>query len=496
MSRMFPSSAGAGVDSGGGTRSLLAHDRLLGQRLFLHAMARFVVAAAIVAGALIARYLVGVDELDVFALVLLAISIAFYNVCILVLIGPTRDEGQAVRRFRLRRLLVHASIVLDFFALTAALWFVGGARSPFLAFYLFHIAIASILLSRRAAFLAALLAAVMLAGLVLVEVTGMLPPPTPAGAIPGAGAMDARYVATVLVVYLSLFALIVLSQTHLAESLRHAERAMQERAVQLEKLSGMRRDFLMVALHDVSAPIGAAAMLLRNLRDGLLGSLEGRQKEQVERALVKLEGLEHLVRDLRILGELDTTDLGAHSTEISLSFLLADVVDENTDEAREKGVLLEAEASDQAALVFGVPRLLREAIANYVTNAIKYTPPGGRVVARVRPENGRFRVEVSDTGIGITSDDQARLFEEFVRVGRGHPDLKRVHGTGLGLSIVRRIAEAHRGRVGVDSAPDRGSTFWIELPACTGDEDSGGARSAPGADEATGARGLGPPHRN
>lgn len=470
--------AAAGPDDPGAVaRSFLVHDDLLGHRLLAHAIARFIVAGAIVAGAAVARYFIGIQELDFAGLGLLAGGIVVYNLCIVALIGPVRDDAEAVRRFRTRWLLVHASIVLDFLALTAALWFVGGARSPFLAFYLFHIVIAAILLSRRAAFLATLLAALLLGALVVLDVTGIRPPRTPSGAILGQGPLDPRYVATIFVVYLTLFVLIVLSQTQMADALRRREWAVQLRAARFEKLSGMRRDFLLVAIHDVSAPIATATLLLCNLRDGLRGALEPGQREQVERALAKLESAERLVRDLRILGELDSTDLRVHSTEISLSFLAAAVIDDNADMAREKGVSIQAEPSEHAAIVFGVPRLLREAIENYVTNAIKYTPTGGSVRARVRPVDGRFRVEVSDTGVGIAPSDQSLLFEEFVRVGRATPEVKKVRGTGLGLSIVRRIAEEHQGRVGVESEPGRGSTFWLELPACTGVEQPAGDRA-------------------
>jgi two-component system phosphate regulon sensor histidine kinase PhoR len=187
----------------------------------------------------------------------------------------------------------------------------------------------------------------------------------------------------------------------------------------------------------------------------------------------RLAGMQQLVRDLRILGELETADLRAHSTEISLSFLLSSVMEDHADIGEEKGVKLTAEPSDLAAIVFGVPRLLQESIANYIDNAIKYTPRGGSVTARVRSavEPGWFRVEVSDSGVGISAEDKSRLFAEFARVGRGHPALKNVHGTGLGLSIVRRIVESHGGRVGVESEPGHGSTFWLELPPCTGRED-------------------------
>jgi signal transduction histidine kinase len=454
--------AGAAGEPG---RALLTHNLLLGQRLYVHGMARLFAAAAIVIAAFVARDVVGVEGLDVAALTWLAVTIVAYDLAILALIGPRDDPIEAVRRFRLRRILLHASIVIDFLALTVAVWLVGGARSPFVGVYFFHIVIASFLLSRRAALASAGLAIALVAGLTLGEYFGLFPSRFPAGAVLSDAPMGPRYVLTTLVVYTMLFAMIAVSQASLAEALRGAERDARERESQLERLSAMRKDFLHLALHDVHSPVGAASALLQNLRDGLCGPLEPPQVEQLDRALAKLDGIGLLLSDLRVLSELDALDLADHSTEVSLLFLLRDVVDDHREDAEARGLTLRVDPDgEHVGLVDGVPRLLRAALENYVTNAVKYTPRGGEILARVREGPELVRAEVADNGPGVSPEDQRRLFQEFVRVGRDNPAIRGIPGIGLGLSIVRRIAEAHGGRVGLRSAPGQGSAFWIELP--------------------------------
>ena len=439
---------------------------LVSERVRLYAYARFLVVVLMLIAGPFAVHVVGVAGLDQSALFWLALAMLVYNATILALAPARGDPEDAPGAFKRLQRLLAASVVLDFVALTIAVWIVGGARSPFLAFYLFHLVVTAFLLPRRSALLAAALAIALLAALVLGELSGVIPAHTPVGAIPTADPLTPTYALTVLAVYSTLFVLISISATGLVARLRRAQEASRRKSLELERLSAMRREFLLLALHNMNSPLGVVSMLLRNLRTGFLGPLQQTQEEQLDRALRKLDGLESFLAELRTLSELDRADLHEHSTEVSLSFLLADVVDAHQDLAQTKHQTLRFQPGDHTGLVFGVPRLLREALVNYVTNAIKYTPESGEITARVVANPDRVRAEITDTGVGISPDDTPRLFHEFVRVGRTNPQTKREKGTGLGLALVKRIADAHAGSVGVDSAPGRGSTFWLELPAC------------------------------
>ena len=141
------------------------------------------------------------------------------------------------------------------------------------------------------------------------------------------------------------------------------------------------------------------------------------------------------------------------------------VVEDQRDLARARRQTLSLFVEQPLPLVVGHERLLSEALVNYLTNAIKYTPEGGQIQVRARTRGARLRLEVIDSGVGIPECDRPRLFREFVRLDHQGTAVAGTQGSGLGLSIVRRIALAHGGDVGVDSEPGRGSTFWMELPA-------------------------------
>jgi len=111
------------------------------------------------------------------------------------------------------------------------------------------------------------------------------------------------------------------------------------------------------------------------------------------------------------------------------------------------------------------PAKLKQILYNYVSNALKFTPEGGRVMIRATLHGEAFRVEVEDTGIGIAHEDLRHLFVAFRQLDASVT--KRYPGTGLGLALSKRLAEAHGGKVGVQSVRGVGSTFWVELPRST-----------------------------
>jgi signal transduction histidine kinase len=192
-----------------------------------------------------------------------------------------------------------------------------------------------------------------------------------------------------------------------------------------------------------------------------------RKPDDVELALAALadcvEESDRLMSLLNTLTDMAEAEAGAmklYREPLDVARLAARVTDLYSDIAEDKGISLRVSAPE-ALILYVDPNRLPQAIANLVDNAIKYTPCGGRVIVKAQRHNGETTISVEDTGIGIASADCEKVWQRLYRVNKSGSE----RGLGLGLAVVKAIVEAHGGRIGVESEPDRGSTFTVHLPA-------------------------------
>lgn len=444
---------------------LLIHSRRIGDRLYFYAVVRFAVAATILLSAFFARYVVGIARLPVTALSVLALILGFYNTVVFCFIRPYREHELAAKSYPILRVWMHITVMVDFLFLSMAIWMVGGAKSPFLAFYLFHVILAGVFLPRTAAYSQTIAGYLLLAALVIGQWLGWIPQWYPEGAVSGSDALDGRYVLTILAVYGLLFALTAIMLNSLMSMLRSVERGLRDANAELARLSAMRRDFLHIVLHDLKSPVAAVSQYLLNLESALQEQMSTQQAQWLERCKIRLKEQMAFLHDLEMLALLESGDLMQQAKPTQIDAIAARVVSGFLDLAQGQKQSLEYMPACENVTVRVVERLLQEAVANLVSNALKYTPSGGRIVVRTTHAGGRVRIEVEDNGIGIPETEQKRLFHEFVRLKpKSVLADKMGPSSGLGLSIVQRIVQTHGGRTGVVSAPGEGSTFFIELP--------------------------------
>lgn len=224
-----------------------------------------------------------------------------------------------------------------------------------------------------------------------------------------------------------------------------------------------RRSIIDVLSHELR---GTAAAIAHTV-DALRG--ESGLGESVTAGLDVVHGgverLRSVVDDMAALAKLGRTDVLLRSLTTDLGRLAREAVALHAAEARGRGVTVAVEVVDEPTLQ-GDPEDLDRMVANLVSNAVKYSEPGGRVLVRVAAGPSGVVLTVSDVGIGIDAADRERVFEEFFRSRRRA--VRRRPGAGLGLAIVHRVVTLHGGVVRVDSVPGEGATFTVELPRAGG----------------------------
>ncbi len=226
----------------------------------------------------------------------------------------------------------------------------------------------------------------------------------------------------------------------------------------LKELDQMKNDFVNTVSHDLKNPI-ATIMLAAEIMDKI-APLEARQVEMQTRILQTAVYMNELVSDLLDLGKIQA-GLDLHPTPFDFLALVEDVLFSLAGAAEQKAQQIETKLPERLTLEAD-ERRLKQVLLNLVGNAIKYTPPQGKVCLVVSVENDQVITAVQDNGIGIPAADLPHLFDKFYRVQ--NESTRGIKGTGLGLAITRSIVEAHHGRIWVESAPGKGSTFAFTLP--------------------------------
>jgi PAS domain S-box-containing protein len=235
--------------------------------------------------------------------------------------------------------------------------------------------------------------------------------------------------------------------------------AVMQDITHFKEAERMKSDMILTASHDLRNPVhltmGALDLLGR--RDENLTPL---QKEALDLSLLGVHRIEALITDLLDLERIERR-VGLRLSRCDLAGITQAVVTELILPAQQRQQQLKYEHSGAPISVRGDPQRLYQVVSNLVSNAIKYTQPGGQITVALGASDEQVRLEVRDTGLGISPEAQARIFERFYRAPTVAADDR---GTGLGLAIVKSIVEQHGGRVWVTSAIGQGSTFSVSLP--------------------------------
>jgi signal transduction histidine kinase len=228
---------------------------------------------------------------------------------------------------------------------------------------------------------------------------------------------------------------------------------------ELKSLVNIKTRFMMQTSHELCSPLNTIQSIARTFLRGYLGEISESQREMLARIDTRAQLLTEVVSDLLTLAKSRVKLPSVQLVGVDVNKLLLESVGFFEAKFNEKKIDLQLECLDHPVPVTGSEEGLRSVITNLVSNAVKYTPAGGRVSLRLLEKQGGVFFEVQDSGIGIPRSEQERLFSEFYRASNARKMAET--GTGLGLAIVKANVEQFGGRIGVKSEENRGTTFTV-----------------------------------
>lgn len=245
---------------------------------------------------------------------------------------------------------------------------------------------------------------------------------------------------------------------------KRAEAAVRQLNGELEQLMQLKDQFLANMSHELRTPLSVILTLSESLMDHLYGQVTVQQKEMLGRIHQHGHHLLSLINDILDIAKMESGVLELEMTAVDVPEVCHYSLQMVHVAARQKRIALFSKLDFALNVIIADELRLTQMLINLLTNAVKFTPDGGEVGLEVTSdaEQQVARFTVWDNGIGITADDQARLFRPFVQLDGGL--MRANEGAGLGLALVARLAELHHGRVEVESAPGQGSRFTITLP--------------------------------
>ena len=239
-------------------------------------------------------------------------------------------------------------------------------------------------------------------------------------------------------------------------------REIEDKSKQIEAANRHKSEFLANMSHELRTPLNAIIGFSEVLGERMFGELNEKQAEYTDDILTSGRHLLSLINEILDLSKVEAGRMELELAAFDLPLAIDNARTFLRERATKHGINLDVTVDERLGDFVGDERKIKQILLNLLSNAVKFTPEGGRIGINARQADGSVEISVSDTGIGIAPEDQARIFEEFRQVGGDYAHKK--EGTGLGLTLAKKFVELHGGRIWVDSEVGKGSTFTFTLP--------------------------------
>jgi signal transduction histidine kinase len=378
----------------------------------------------------------------------------------LLLLRIIRQKGKDPSRYL--RLLTNIQISTDFIILTLLLHFSGGVENPFIVYFIFHMIMASIVLSPRESYLQACFAWSLVIVLALLEYQGILQHHPLTGLIPPVLYASRNYLLGTGLVFISTsFLVVYITNSIVMESRRH-EAAYLKANKELEKKDEIKNEYVQRITHDIKGHLAAIKSALSVLYSKP-GTIRQDGQEFLDMASERTSTLIRFVKDLLLMSRLQLSN-EIRASQFSIRDSISKVVSHLEHPAEEKSIRINVDIDDSIHQISGLQLSIEELFSNLLGNAIQYSDEGSDIYLIAKAVKGKIQVEIRDNGPGIPKEEKERIFEEFYR---GSKTRTTTEGTGLGLAISKKIVQAHKGKIWVESGEGKGSVFCFTLPVAT-----------------------------
>lgn len=241
------------------------------------------------------------------------------------------------------------------------------------------------------------------------------------------------------------------------------QRATEAENLRIQEASRLKSQFLANMSHELRTPLNAIIGFADLLQRGAVDPASPKHGQFLRHIGTSGRHLLQLINDVLDLSKVESGKFEFFPETVDLPRLVTEVLDVLHTEVQRKGIAVAIDIDPSLGDLVLDPARLKQVLFNYVSNGLKFTPEGGRITVRARPQGpAHFRLDVEDNGIGIAPQDLGRLFVEFQQLDSSYS--KQHQGTGLGLALTRRLVQAQGGQVGVRSEPGQGSCFHVVLP--------------------------------